>query len=53
MLKFSAILYAVHLTDKEGFEKVSLEYNAGFPSTVFTFIDNYSPFHEVNIFSFP
>lgn len=42
-----AILYAVHLTDKEGFEKVSLQYNAGFLSTVFTFIDNYSPFHEV------
>ena len=50
MLKFSAILYAVHLTDKEGFEKVSLQYNAGFLSTVFTFIDNYSPFHEVNIY---
>ena len=46
---FSAILYAVHLTDKEGFEKLSFRYNAGFLSTVFTLIDNYSPFHEVNI----
>ena len=48
MFIISAILYAVHLADKEGFEKVSLQYNAGFLSTVFTFIDNYSPFHEVN-----
>ena len=49
MFIISAILYAVHLADKEGFEKVSLQYNAGFLSTVFTFIDNYSPFHEVSI----
>ena len=47
---FSAILYGVHLTDKESFEKYSVQYNAGFLSTVFTFIDNYSPFHEVNIY---
>ena len=49
ILIFSAMLYAVHLTDKEGFEKLSFRYNAGFLSTVFTLIDNYSPFHEVNI----
>ena len=39
------------MTDKESFEKYSVQYNAGFLSTVFTFIDNYSPFHEVNIIS--
>ena len=45
----SAALYAIRLADKDGFEKYSSQYNAGFLNSLFIFVDNYSPFHEVCI----
>ena len=46
LLGLTGVLYAIYIADKEAFTTVSSSLYLGGVSTVFRFIDNYSPFNE-------